>query len=150
MVQSTHANLKETVLEWQKDRKRFIISHQSCILATCKRFRKALFSPELPWRWQPTHTNITVGLSVSWLLLTYSTWLHLLCRPWSKSVLISITRPQASNGASDSTRFNLSYKMTCVFNILYDFFLWSASVIMLTSVMAEREFFLQYLWVKKT
>lgn len=44
VVQSTLANLRETVLEWQKDRKRFIISHQPRILATCKRFRKALFS----------------------------------------------------------------------------------------------------------
>lgn len=141
VVQSTLANLRETVLEWQKDRKRFIISHQPRILATCKRFRKAYFPPELPWRWRPTHTNITVGLSVSWLLLTYSTWLHLLCRPWSKSVLISITRPRAGNSASDSTRFNLNYEMTCMFDILYDFLCWSISVIMLRSVMAVREFF---------
>lgn len=47
-------------------------------------------------------SHVTVGSSVSWLLSTYSTWLHLLSRPWSKSSLSSITRPQANNLTSDT------------------------------------------------
>lgn len=47
-------------------------------------------------------SHVTVGSSVSWLLSTYSTWLHLLSEPWSKSALSSITRPQANNPTSDT------------------------------------------------
>lgn len=47
-------------------------------------------------------SHVTESSSVSWLLSTYSTWLHLLSRPWSKSALSSITRPRANNPTSDT------------------------------------------------
>lgn len=120
----------------------FMYSGHTWAFQTQKGF---IFSPELPWRW---HTHVTVGLSVSWLLSTYSTWLHILCRPWSKSALISITRPQISNTTSDSQpvrahAFNLDFKMSCMLNILYDFFFCSISVITVSSVMAFCE---EYAW----
>lgn len=116
----------------------FMYSGHTWAFQTQKGF---IFSPELPWRW---HTHVTVGLSVSWLLSTYSTWLHILCRPWSKSALISITRPQTSNTTSDSQpvrahAFNLDFKMSCMLNILYDFFFCSISVITVSSVMADSQ-----------
>lgn len=121
-------NLRVTVWGWQKGHKWFLISYYLCLLATCRRYKTFMFSPELPWCWQPIHAYswfvCVFTAAVSWLLLSYSTWLHLLCRPWSKSAIISITRPRANNSASDSRPFRVhtcAHKMSCLFHILHDF-----------------------------